>query len=420
MSLKSINLYKQLAKEKLFKKSVNFDLRRIKLALKLLDNPERRLKRVISILGSDGKYSVLTCLKYFIEANGERTSAYISPSLKTIRERFWMGDDWLSYSEIKKTINIIKRLKVKLTVFEVLTVIFIINAAKRENDFNLIEAGALFAKDSTNVFDFPLMQIVVNINKQHLNFVKRKNLSEIIKQKVYYLNNFSKIYIAKQEINNLKKIKYNLRNNLSKITYPNEWKISKKNGYEYKDKNKNIKINNKFIKSDGLFNNLGMAIRIALDLGIKKQLIEKTIPKIKFEGRLEYLNKGKLKKKLHKGEKLLVDGCHSQISGKNLSNYLRRLKLPKYGVWSFMQEKEPDIFIKEFKGVFKKIITLPIKGQKNCVSPKKLKKIAEKQGFVSLTASSVDETFKILSSKEKKVICFFGSLYQAGNILNKN
>ena len=116
----------------------------------------------------------------------------------------------------------------RLTVFEVLTVIFIVNAAKRKNDYNLIEAGALFAKDSTNVFDFPLMQVVVNINKQHLNFVKKKNLSEIIKQKVYYLNNYSKIYISKQEMSNLKKIKYNLRNNLSKITYPNEWKILKK------------------------------------------------------------------------------------------------------------------------------------------------------------------------------------------------
>mgnify|MGYP001419534828 CR=1 FL=1 len=176
----------------------------------------------------------------------------------------------------------------------------------------------------------------------------------------------------------------------------------------------------KFIKSDGLFNNLGMAIKIALDLGIKKKLIEKTIPIIKFEGRLDYLNKGKLNKKLHKNEKLLVDGCHSQISGKNLSNYLRKLNIPKYGVWSFMKQKEPDLFIKEFKGVFKKIITLPINGQKKCESPKKLKIIAKKYGFVTLSASSIEKALKMISNEEKKIICFFGSLYQAGNILNKN
>ena len=45
MSSKSTNLYKQLAKEKLFNKSVNFDLKRIKFVLKLLDNPERKVKK---------------------------------------------------------------------------------------------------------------------------------------------------------------------------------------------------------------------------------------------------------------------------------------------------------------------------------------------------------------------------------------
>ena len=170
----SINLYNQLAKNKLFSKSVNFDLKRIKLVLKKFNHPEKKLKNVINIIGSDGKYSLLTSLKFFIEANKQKTSAYISPSLKNIRERFWMGDDFLSYSEIKKTIKLIEKQRIHLTIFEVLTVIFILNAAKKYNKYNLIEAGALFAKDSTNVFDFPWAQVIVNINKQHLNFLKKK------------------------------------------------------------------------------------------------------------------------------------------------------------------------------------------------------------------------------------------------------
>ena len=170
----SINLYKQLAEDKLFNKSINFDLKRIKLVLKKFNNPEKKLKNVINIIGSDGKYSLLTSLKFFIEANKQKTSAYISPSLKDIRERFWIGNRFLSYFEIKRTIKKIKKQKLNLTIFEVLTVIFILNAAKKNNDYNLVEAGALFAKDSTNVFDFPLIQAIVNINKQHLNFLKKK------------------------------------------------------------------------------------------------------------------------------------------------------------------------------------------------------------------------------------------------------
>ena len=134
MPSQSISLYNLLAKKKQFKKTVNFDLKRIKVTLNKLGNPERKLKNVINIIGSDGKYTVLNSLKYFIEENKQTTSAYISPSLKDIRERFWMGSRYLSYDEIKKTISRIENLKISLTIFEVLTLVYIINAAKNNND----------------------------------------------------------------------------------------------------------------------------------------------------------------------------------------------------------------------------------------------------------------------------------------------
>ena len=236
----SINLYNQLAKNRLFSKSVNFDLKRIKLVLKKLDHPERKLKNVINIIGSDGKYSLLTSLKFFIEANNQSVAAYISPSIKDIRERFWMGDNFLSYKDINKSIKIIEKQKINLTIFEALTVIFVLNASKRKNDYNLIEAGALFAKDSTNLFNFPKLQAVVNINKQHLNFVQKKTLNEIIFQKVAFLSNFTNIYVGRQKKFVLKKIKQILSNNSSQVNYPNSWKMIKsKNNIFYKDDNVN-------------------------------------------------------------------------------------------------------------------------------------------------------------------------------------
>ena len=75
----------------------------------------------------------------------------------------------------------------------------------------MVEAGALFAKDSTNVFDFPLAQVIVNINRQHLNFLKKKTLDEVIYQKVGFLSNFTQIYIGKQKPSVLNKIKRNLK-----------------------------------------------------------------------------------------------------------------------------------------------------------------------------------------------------------------
>ena len=207
----SISLYKQLADHKLFNKTINFNLNRIKLVLKKLNHPENKLNNVINFLGSSGKFSTLFSVKSFIEANSQSATAYISPSLRDIKERFWIGNRFLTYREIRQSIEIIEKLKVPLTIFEVLTVIYILNASKQNTNYHLVEAGALFAKDSTNVFDFPLAQVVVNINKQHLNFLTKKTLDEVIFQKVGFLSNFTNIYVGKQSSVVLRKIKNNLK-----------------------------------------------------------------------------------------------------------------------------------------------------------------------------------------------------------------
>ena len=417
----SISLYKQLANHKLFKKTINFDLSRIKLVLKKLDHPERKLNNIINFLGSSGKFTTLHSVKCFIEANKKTTTAYISPSLRDIKERFWMGDRYLTHQEIKQSITLIAKLKVPLTIFEVLTVVYIINASKKNTDYHLVEAGALFAKDSTNVFHFPLAQVIVNINKQHLNFIKKKTLDEVVYQKVGFLSNFTKIYVGKQKSSVLNKIKKNLKNNKSEINYPNSWKLLKKNKhFFYKDKKNEIKLNTKNIHSKGLLENLCHAIKIALDLKIHRKVINKTIPSISFEGRFQYLKSGKIKNKLHKNEQILLDGAHAETDAKNLANYLRNIKTPKYAIWAMMKNKEPSLFIKQFKGLFKKIITIPIENEKNCMSAIDLENIAKKHQFNVDKANSFDDAIKKITSGNKKLIVCFGSLYNLGNILNKN
>ena len=419
----SISLYKLLANHKLFNKTINFDLKRIKLVLRKLNHPEKKLKNVINFLGSSGKFTTLYSLKCFIEANNQSSTAYISPSLKDIKERFWMGNRYLTHKEIRQSIKLIEKLKVSLTIFEVLTVVYILNASKQNTDYHLIEAGALFAKDSTNIFDFPIAQVVVNINKQHLNFLNKnkKTLDEVIYQKVGFLSNFTNIYVGKQTPYVLDKIKKNLKNNKSKINYPNTWKLVKMNNkYFYQDKKNIIKLNNQNIHSRGLLENLCHAIKIALDLKIDKKVIEKTIQKISFEGRFQYLKKGKIKNKLYKNEQIMIDGAHAETDAKNLASYLKDIKKPKYAIWTMMKNKEPDLFIKQFKGIFKKIITTPIENEKNCMFAKDLKSIAQKNHFNVDAAKNLDDAIKKISSRDKKLIICLGSLYNVGNILNKN
>ena len=418
---RSINLYNQLANHKLFNKSVNFGLKRIKQALKLLGNPQRKLKNVISVIGESGKFTTLFSLKSFIEANNQKVTAHISPSLRDIRERFYMGNEYLTHKEIKKSIKQIEKLNIPLTIFECLTLVYILNASKKNADYNIQETGALWRLDSNNINDFPRLQICTNINKQHLNFLKRKTLNEIIKEDVGSLSNFTNIYIGKQLPDVLRKIKIHLKNNTSKIIYPNSWRLIKKsNQYYYQDRKFKIKLNTKNVYSKGMFENVCLAIKVALDLKIDKKTIQKTLPLLSFEGRFQYLNKGKIKNKLHKNEIIMIDGAHATADAQNLASYLKNIKIPKYGIWAMTKNKEPDLFIKKLKGVFKKIVIMPIENETNSVSVNKLYKIAVKNKFKAEKSNNFTEALKKISSKEKKLIVCFGSLYNCGNILNKN
>ena len=78
--------------------------------------------------------------------------------------------------------------------------------------------------------------------------------------------------MGKQKPENNKIIKNILKKNKSNKFYYPRWKLIKRDKkYLYKDNLQTINLKNKFINSDGLYQNLCMAIKIALDLGISKK-----------------------------------------------------------------------------------------------------------------------------------------------------
>ena len=415
----SIALYKNL--QKVYSRRINLNLGRIQKVLTILDYPHLKLELPINILGSDGKMSTLTSLKYFFEAHNKNVTTFTSPHLYDIRHRFWLKNRYITLKEIRKYTKIIQNTGLNLTLFELLTCIYLLAAKEQKNiHYHLIEAGLLFKKDSTNLWTEPKAQIITNINFQHQDWVKPQTLTEICKQKLDSLSQKTIIYVAKQQPKTLKIIKNILKKNKSKKIYASKFTIKKvKKYYLYKDQNCSIPILSKTIHSEGLINNLALAIKVALDFGVPKQTIIKTIPKIQFEGRVQYLRKGKLKKLLKPHEKLLIDGCHSMASAENLYNYLKTLREPIYGVWGMQKNKLPTLFIKKFNKIFNRIVTITIPNEPNALKAAELRSISQKYTPTSV-ATSVHKALGKLSSAEKKTIVIFGSLYLTGEVLSKN
>ena len=419
MLSQSTDLYKNLQKR--YSRKINLDLNRIQKVLTSLAFPHLELKNPINILGSDGKMSTLTSLKYFLEAHRKKITTFTSPHLYNVRHRFWLKNKYITIKEITKYIKLVEATDLKLTLFELLTCVYILAAKNQKNiNYHLIEAGLLFKKDSTNLWTDPKAQIITNINFQHQDWVKPKTLEEICRQKLDSLSQNTTIYIGNQNPKTLVIIKNILKNNNSKQIYASSFKVKKvKDFYIYQDKKNSIPIKSKNIHTDGLINNLALAIKVALDFGVPKKTIVKTIPKIKFEGRVQYLTTGKFKKLLNSNEKLLIDGCHSMASAKNLHNYLKSLNKPIYGIWGMQKNKLPDRFINSFDKIFKKLITVKIPNESNALKAEELKKIGKKYVPTS-TASTIQSALRQVSSKENKIIVIFGSLYLVGEVLSKN
>ena len=418
MLQRSKKLYRRLQKQ--YSRRINLDLNRIKKVLEKLNNPEEQLQNVINVIGSDGKNSFLTSLKYFLQANNQKVNTFTSPHLYDIRQRFWLGNRFISLKEIQKYKKIIEQTKQRLTLFELLTCIYVLSAAKTDPEsYNLVESGLLFKKDSTNLWSEPKAQIITNINYQHQEWVNPKTIAEICRQKVGFLSENTQIYTGKQKPKTFRIIKNILKKNPSEKVAYGSWKIINKNKKKYyKDKKNLIYLYSKHINSDGLWENVGLAIKIALDLGVDIKTIKKTLTKIKFEGRVQFLN-GKLTRKLPR-TRILVDGCHSDESTKNLASYLKKFKIPIYSIWGSLKNKNPNKLIKNFKGIFRKVVTIKIPDEPTAVSSFDLCKIAKKNGFKATTSKSIKDALKKISKKERKIIVVFGSLYLAGHVLSLN
>ena len=407
-----------------YSRRINLDRSRIFAALdKFNINPNYDLPgKVLQIIGSDGKNTVVQSLKSILIQNNKNISTFTSPAITSPLDRIFLKNKFISLNNFKNTAKKIVSSKCKLTLFEVITLIYILNLKnQKKTDYQINEAGCGWNKDSTNLFDFPKAQIITNLNFQHKDLLGARNIYDICKIKCGALNHNTKIYIGKQNPKTLKIIKKILQKNPSqKYYYGKDFKIKKKgNSYFYYDQKGTLKLKADEIHSDGLWENIALAIKVARDLNIANTIIQKALPKIKLLGRLQFIKKGKLRKLLFSKEDLLLDGCHSKQSILNHINFLKSVNKPKYAIWSLMKNREPEKYVKYLK-CFKKVVAIKISNEPNSCSPALLKKIADRNNINCIISTNIQTAIKSISSKKPKCISIIGSLYTAGKVLNLN
>lgn len=411
-------------------KSIDLSLNRIKRLLKDLKNPEKKITNAIQVVGTNGKFSVCSSLREIFETAGYSVNMNISPSIRKFNERFYFYGKYISDEELYELLIEVEKINKSqnITFHEFICACFFLAASRKKSDINILESGLFFRLDASNVLEQNIASVITPIGIDHKNFLKSGTIDEIIYEKCSHLLNDSRIFIAQQKddvLNKIKKIIYS--NSSQKFIFDEDYSYNQNdNGFVYSDKMGKLNLPSPNLLGNFQLNNVSTAISVARNLGqfkITEKDIKRAIIKIRSEGRLQIITKGKLKRYISKDNEILIDGAHNTLAASAIKDFLKNFYNKKriIMVLGMMANKEHKEFINIFKKKIYSIIAVDIPNQDNFVKKEKLMKIAKSCGIPSTTEDSIEQALKNASKQSNDALIFCtGSLYFAGEILNLN
>jgi len=415
---------------RLHPKSEPSTLTRIKRLLRDLNSPENKIDNIIQVVGTNGKHSFCVALREIFEKAGYTCNLNISPSLRKFNERYYFSGKYISDEKLYDLLVEVEKINnnQSISFHEIITAAWILHASRNKSNINIIEAGALFRLDSSNVFQKNICSIIMPIGIDHLDFLKKGTIDEIIYEKCSCLLEGSKIFISKQKSNVLEKIKKNISKNSSKkFIFGKDFDYKKNtNRFIYEDKMGKMNLPLPNLSGDFQISNVSTAIATARNLDqfkITKNHIEEAITTIRSEGRLQSITKGKLRKYVSKNNQIIIDGAHNPLAAHVINEYLKNLNTGRkiFMILGMMANKEHKEFIQIFKDKIHSVIVLNIPNQINFIQKEKLSKIVQSCGIPSKTEGSIEKALKnIAKENENAIILCTGSLYFAAEILNLN
>jgi dihydrofolate synthase/folylpolyglutamate synthase len=406
-------------------KKIDLTLNRTFDLLKKLGNPQDKLKNVISVVGTNSKYSICQSLKAIFNQSGYKCNLYLSPHLQSYTERFIYNDNEISEEELINLLEDIEKVlgENQATLFELLTCAYLKYCEQFKQNISILESGLMHHYDSTNVFNKNLASIIGPIGLDHLQWIKNKTIDGVIYEKTAKLLN-SNIFVNKQENKEItSKIEKALKNNQSnKYFFGKDFNILRaENGFiQYEDHKSSIILPEPNVLGDHQLENISTSIAAARELfNIKDQDIKTGITKIELKGRLQEIKSGKLKD-LVGSNRLICDGGHNINAAKAIANWVNQQNQDVHLIVGMMKDKDHQGFIDCFKDKVKSITLIDIPNQEGSISKEEFKNKLNGINKKINLCKSIKESIQSINKYQNEICLISGSLYLIGEVLNLN
>jgi dihydrofolate synthase/folylpolyglutamate synthase len=178
------------------------------------------------------------------------------------------------------------------------------------------------------------------------------------------------------------------------------------------------------------FENAGVAIaalRAVTDWKLPAAAFETGIAKADWPARMQRLAQGPLAALIPPGGELWLDGGHNADGGRAIANALadleERVSRPLVLVIGMLSSKDCDGFLKNFAGLARRIVAVPIPHQEKSLPAESIAEAARNVGIPAETAADIASALAATARFEVDPpprILITGSLYLAGEVLKAN
>tara|TARA_B110000003_G_scaffold97488_1_gene99601 strand:- start:2069 stop:3334 length:1266 start_codon:yes stop_codon:yes gene_type:complete len=405
-------------------KIIDLTLDRILRLLNLLGNPEKIIPPVIHIAGTNGKGSTQAMIRAGLEASGDICHAYTSPHLARFHERIFLAGSIIEEIDLANYLSECEKVNgnTPITYFEITTCAALLAFSEKNADYTLLEVGLGGRLDATNVIDQPKITVITPISIDHQQYLG-DTLAEIASEKAGILKRNCFAIIGPQEEEALAVIEARAYEvGATCKIYGQHWHVWEENGrLVFQDENGLLYLPLPKLIGAHQIQNAGLALATLRYLGKENVSFEGAMLNADWPARMQRLKKGPLTS-LATDAEIWLDGGHNKAAGYALSEALSRLQSRKlFLIVGMLNTKDVAGYMQPLLSQSKRLYGVSIPGEAATMTAKETVDVAIDVGFEASVSENVESAIKeIIKQDQNARILICGSLYLAGNILQKN
>jgi len=420
-------------------KTIDLSLGRIQRLLAQLGHPERRLPPTIHVAGTNGKGSTIAFMRAILESAGLAVHVYTSPHLVRFHERIRLGRlGGGRYVEEERLVEALRHCEkvndgAPITVFEITTAAALLLFSEEPADVLLLEVGLGGRYDATNVIDTPAAAVVTSIGHDHAEYLGT-SLEGIAREKAGIFKRSCPAVIAAQDYvvaDDTLRAEAERVGAAPILVGAQDFSVHEESGrLVYQDERGLLDLPLPKLVGRHQYINAGTAVAALRVAGFERfetSAFEAGLVRAEWPGRLQRLAKGRLPEIAPQGCEIWLDGGHNADGGRVLAAAMadrsETSDAPLVLIAGMLGTKDSETFFKNFQGLAREVIAVPIPGQ---IAARPAEEVASIAGSVGLTVSTKPSVEAALASLHDYVwdrpprILICGSLYLVGEVLAAN